>query len=872
MSTFWTFDGIDDDRIALLGPGPDPASLTMTYGALSRAADRWAARLREAAGDLVPLVALELATSHDAIAAYLGALRAGFPLLIVEPGKGGPDSPLVRAWRPDITLTADTRALIALSERTGWREDVASLPTPHPDLGILLSTSGSTGEPKLVRLSARNIAANADSIAEYLDIHPCDRAATTLPLFYSYGLSVLNSYLSVGAGLVVTRSSVTDPEFWGNARTSGVTSLALVPHQFDLLRVAGFDGAELPTLRYVTQAGGRLDPGTMEHFWRLGRTAGWQLFIMYGQTEAGPRISYVPPDALPSAGHTIGRAVPGGRLWLVDDAGREISEPGIAGELVYAGPNVMMGYATTRPDLAKDAELTELRTGDVAERTPEGYVRLVGRMKRFVKLYGLRLSLDQIEASLRSQGRVVHAVGTDEHLVLLCRDARDEEAVRKVVADAYGLPAGAVHTAFLAETPLLPSGKVDDRALQRVASDAVARSAATRVMTPRTSLLELMALATRASEVRPTDTFVGLGGDSLSYLEVQIALDERLGEAPCGWERMTIAELVALEAQPAEGDRRRRRGVPVGIDVVLRVVAIALIVVQHATTYPVFGGAWVLLAVMGFSAARLRAEQIAAGRSSALLRMLYPIVPLYFAILLVYALFRDDVPLSYWLLVGNYEPWTGGSLLVVYWFVSVYAQIVVVLAVVAALAPARRIVTSDPWRAATLAAGPLLVVLVLLAALDGPDGPAYVSQRGLAECLSVFVIGWMLQRMKGSHQVVVTVVLAVAVLALLDMTPRVLVLVVAALTLLGLDVHLRAPGGWARVINQVASTTLFVYLVHEVVVFGLERLGMPEALDALLALTLSLALAAALKRAFDEVDRAVVGRRRSTTSVDGVVL
>ena len=397
-------------------------------------------------------------------------------MLIVEPGKIGADSQMARVWRPDLQLVAAPAGRTILLERPNWREEVASLPSPHPELRILLSTSGSTGEPKLVRLSSRNITANADSIATYLNLRPSDRAATTLPLFYSYGMSVLNSYLSVGATLVLTSQSITEPDFWESARTAGVTSLAFVPHQFDLLRSGSFDGTQLPSLRYITQAGGKLDREAVTHFWQLGQAAGWQLYVMYGQTEAAPRISYVPPEALPEAADTVGRAIPGGRLWLATEDGHEIRELGQPGELVYEGPNVMMGYALARSDLAAGAECTQLRTGDIAERTASGYFRIVGRLKRFVKLYGLRLSLDQIEVSLRARGIVARAVAVDDRLVILHRDAGDEQAVRDAVAEGYGLPPAEIYADQLAEVPLLPSGKPDDQALRRIATGVVERS------------------------------------------------------------------------------------------------------------------------------------------------------------------------------------------------------------------------------------------------------------------------------------------------------------------------------------------------------------------------------------------------------------
>nr|WP_164555341.1 AMP-binding protein [Paracoccus haematequi] len=211
------------------------------------------------------------------------------------------------------------------------------------DLAMLLSTSGTTGAVKLVRLSGRNIHSNALAIADYLEIGAQDTAITTLPLHYSYGMSVLNSYLAAGARLVLTEESVTADGFWAQARGAGVTSLALVPTQFELLDKIGFQRATLPSLRYVTQAGGRLDPILAQRFAHAARAEGWQLVIMYGQTEASPRIAYVPPEAVLDNVQSIGRAIPGGRLWIENGQGHPIEDAGIAGELVYQGPNVMMG-------------------------------------------------------------------------------------------------------------------------------------------------------------------------------------------------------------------------------------------------------------------------------------------------------------------------------------------------------------------------------------------------------------------------------------------------------------------------------------------------------------------------------------------------
>ena len=469
MREFWTFSNIRHDVPALIIPGGE----VISYQMLSDLADAHAAELRRIAGDKVPLVLLDFATSPEAIAAYLGVLRCGYPLLLSEPEKTIVSNRLHEVWTPDIHLQADSIGHVTVLPRAAWQAAAAALPRPHPDLRLLLSTSGSTGEPKLVRLSQRNIASNANSIAQYLHLTPTDRAATTLPLFYSYGLSVLNSYLAAGGALVLTPLSITEPGFFATARQHRVTSLALVPHQFDLLAHSGFIGTELPDLRYVTQAGGRLSPDLAARFCAMGRKAGWDLFIMYGQTEAAPRISYVPPAALPSAADTVGQPIPGGRIWLANENGGEISGSGQAGELVYEGPNVMMGYATQRADLADAPGPTELRSGDIAERTPEGYFRIVGRMKRFVKLFGLRLNLDQIELLLREHGLIAEAVSVDDRLVLLLREDGKAETACEIVATHYGLPTDEIHTGFLAAPPLLPSGKTDQQALGRIGAAAI---------------------------------------------------------------------------------------------------------------------------------------------------------------------------------------------------------------------------------------------------------------------------------------------------------------------------------------------------------------------------------------------------------------
>lgn len=235
FSDFGRFDEACRSRKALLWDDQ-----FWTYGELDARAEAWRDRLSTAAAGGRPVVALDFVSTPEAIAAYLGALRSGLPLLVVEAGQLAPGTRMRDTWRPELHVAAGPDGLELHHDTTA--PPPAPDTAPHPDLRLLLSTSGSTGDPKLVRLSGQNIASNASAIASYLDLTARDRAASTLPFYYSYGLSVLNSYLAAGASLYLTERSVTEAAFWDGARAAGVTSLALVPHQLDLLEHMRFTG------------------------------------------------------------------------------------------------------------------------------------------------------------------------------------------------------------------------------------------------------------------------------------------------------------------------------------------------------------------------------------------------------------------------------------------------------------------------------------------------------------------------------------------------------------------------------------------------------------------------------------------------------
>lgn len=828
-----------------------------------------------------PVVALEFSNSLDCIAAYLGALQGGFPVLIAESGTLSDSSRIIDIYKPSIIISS-----------TEDKTDVRTLnfesspsPNPHPDLCILLSTSGSTGDPKLVRLSKKNIDSNARSIAEYLELTNSDRAITTLPWHYSYGMSVLNSYLASGASIVLNPYSIVESEFRSLCDKTRPTSMALVPHQFELMDRLEVEDLPVRGMRYVTQAGGRLDPALIRKFSSLGNDEGWQLFIMYGQTEAAPRISYVPPNLLPEAAETIGRPIPGGSLHIIDDHGNRILDTNRPGELVYSGPNVMMGYAEKAEDLSRPAELSELRTGDIAEITDLGLFRIVGRLKRFVKLFGLRLSLDQIEALLRKNDISAHAISHNDALVLLCRDPLMTEKAIHIVSTSYGLPTSAVHAGHLSELPLLSNGKTDMQGLQRIAK-SVLDAAQRNKGKEKKDLSQIMAAATRSQTVLPTDSFTSLGGDSLSYLEVQMALEDMMGKPPAHWENMSISQLnqAIKESVPAKKAYRE-----VNIDVILRVLAISLVVAQHASDLPLYGGTWMLILLMGYSVGRFQFKQIAEGRALAIaIKMLYPILPLYFSILLVYELFRHDVPIEFYLLIGNYRIPSGSKFYEVYWFVSLYVQIVGFIILISLAPLLRNQLARKPWLSIVSAALASIAVLaiqtVVSASGNASQDSAFLivkfpidhpSTRGLIECLPIFFLGWILflsgENIRRKPVAVAITVVTVALFYLndsgLSSSPRMgptLWIFLAALLLLTVK-GFTMPERISKGLNYLAASSLFVYLTHQVAVhfFLYTEFGEPFSSTVKIPMSLlwSFAIATFIKMVFDYLDRKFIANR-----------
>lgn len=742
-----------------------------------------------------------LAGRNDAgtVVQYLAALHGRHPLILVDADNPAALHGIIEAYDPDVVVRPsgdDPDNSQILERRPGTRHEL------HPDLALLLSTSGSTGSPKLVRLSLASLEANAEAIATYLGTADTDRAITSLPLTYCYGLSVLNSHLARGASVVLTNRSVIDPAFWRLFSTTGATSFAGVPYTFDLLDRVGFAEMTLPHLRTVTQAGGRMDPRIVRRYAELGRRMGWDLTVMYGQTEATARMAYLPPALATSRPESIGMAIPGGSLRIDPVPGA----PAGSGELVYSGPNVMLGYAEGVADLALGRTIDELRTGDLGRQASDGLFEVVGRRADFLKVAGLRIDLHGVERlAAETHGARAGAVGTDDQLVVFT-EADAPAELGSVLRDAIGLPSAAVRVVSLPELPRLPSGKLDRGALRDLAASSSAPGVAEPARDGRAAVRELYATSLGLEDVADQESFASLGGDSLSYIEVTLGLEHILGRLPDSWETMPVGALGAMAptaAPPARWWTPMTRWRSIEMSVALRALAILLVVGTHIGMIAAPGGAHVLMAVAGYNFARFRltaAERTDRLRAQlrAVARIALPAMAWVAAVLAL----TDEYELRHMLLINALvrdELW--GNL----WFVELLVYIGLAMAALLAIPAVDRAERRWPFGLAMAVLGIGLLFRFELVDLGVP----YTMP-----VLWLFALGWAAGRATQWWQR--GLVLGVGLLSVPGYfdAPERNALIAAGVALLVCIPRVRVPGAVARGAGVLAAASLYIYLVH----------------------------------------------------------
>jgi acyl-CoA synthetase (AMP-forming)/AMP-acid ligase II len=381
---------------------------------------------------------------------YLALTEVGASVLLADPAA---PAQMLDAWRaayrPDSVC-----GFLNAADLMGSGDGAARMES------VLLPTSGSTGSPKFVRLSRSNLIANASQIVDALRIGPADRVFAHLPLFYSFGLSVLNSHLMAGASIVLSNDSAIRPEFWDAIRTHRVTSLPGVPYSYEVFRRMSFASLELPSLRDLTQAGGRLAPERVLEFHDVMAARGGRLWVMYGQTEATARISVLPAEELPDRVGSVGRALPRSRVWVdePDDLGE--------GQLMVDGPQVMLGYATSRDDLdGADRCCGLLATGDIGRVDADGWITVTGRLKRIAKVFGARVNLDDVERQLAGFGHLA-AVDDGEGVAVFIESSSLPRDMPRRMERHLGFPPRSVRLHPVESLPTTSTGKIDYQELR----------------------------------------------------------------------------------------------------------------------------------------------------------------------------------------------------------------------------------------------------------------------------------------------------------------------------------------------------------------------------------------------------------------------
>ncbi|WP_415890285.1 AMP-binding protein [Neptuniibacter sp. SY11_33] len=398
----------------------------------------------------------------ETIALYCGALRANVvPLLIDADMVEASVIELAELYEVEYILTDQDLALEGYNCVDSFRSmkmfkrNLVVSESLFDDLCLLLPTSGSTGDPKCVRMSALNITSATESIVRYMGLSSDRVSISSLPLHYTFGLSVLNCALESRSSFVITDLSWLDRAFWQLAEKEKVTDLSGVPFMFEVLRRVRLTDSLYESLKCVNQAGGRLEPKLTEYFLEQFEKRDVEYLTMYGQTEASPRISYVPANQGKLKVGTIGVPLDIGSLQTDADDGMD------EGELIYRGPNVCLGYARKRSDLSLgDDNNGVLYTGDVGVIDSDGFATIVGRKKRFAKIFGMSVNLDALESMAKGCVEKSAVIARDDLIIVVEAEDRAKE-LREYILSKVNFPPRGLKCLTIEELPFKSSGKLD---------------------------------------------------------------------------------------------------------------------------------------------------------------------------------------------------------------------------------------------------------------------------------------------------------------------------------------------------------------------------------------------------------------------------
>ena len=428
---FLELDRKERQRIAVI----DDSGRSVTYGDICDFSKEFAKHLPERS-----LIFLLSENRIGSLLGYTASLTNRIvPLIISAATEDGLYNHLYELYKPEYLWLPESKAEGKEIVFAAWEYclvKTGNQPTQmFEELSLLLPTSGSTGSPKLVRHSYRNIEANADNVRRMFKLDGYEKAMAILPMHYTMGLSVIASHLLAGATLLLSGRSLLDKGFWTTLKEA--TSFTGVPYSYEILTKMRFTRMDLPNLKVITQGGGKLTEAMWNTLAQYAKDNNKQFIATYGQSECTARMTYLPAEMALDKICSIGIAEPGGQLSIVDDTGNETFEGEAQGEMVYRGQNVTLGYATCREDLQKgDENHGVMHTGDLARRDADGCYFIVGRLKRFLKIYGLRIGLDEVERMIKTEYKTdCYCKGDDEKLIVLVTDDKLQDVLPSFIEE-----------------------------------------------------------------------------------------------------------------------------------------------------------------------------------------------------------------------------------------------------------------------------------------------------------------------------------------------------------------------------------------------------------------------------------------------------
>ncbi len=417
------------DSIALIDSDGDEAS----YGDIVDFSQEF--------GDIIAKRSLVFIKCRNCVGSVIGFLASIsdqiVPLLLDDSMDDGLFNRLIEVyhpqyiWKPDMALDNSEEVVFSKYGYALVRTGYQSYPL-YDGLSLLLSTSGSTGSPKLVRHSYVNLDSQGKNISAFFAAREDDKAIADLPMHYTMGLSVIISFLYAGATVLLTGLTVLDTEYWEYIKSNQASVFTNIPYTYEILSKLRFFRMDLPHLRILSQGGGKLREELFVQCVDYANKNGKQFIATYGQTEGTARMAYLPSEYAGDKVCSIGKAIPGGKLYLIDENDSVITRQDQEGELVYEGPNVTLGYAESAEDLLKgDERKGILRTGDIAKMDEDGFFYITGRKSRFLKLTGHRVSLDECEKLVTARfGNQCACTGDDTKLcVHICGEFDQNEVI-----------------------------------------------------------------------------------------------------------------------------------------------------------------------------------------------------------------------------------------------------------------------------------------------------------------------------------------------------------------------------------------------------------------------------------------------------------